>query len=95
MSDVLKAASDQTLGPRQNDYGHPSVNLGLRTASLFEAYVRGMENPEVWTAVDVCNMMILVKIARLQEDPMNPHFDSLVDIAGYASSAWRSYDASS
>jgi len=94
MSDVLRAAEEQTLGPRQNDYGHPSVNLGLRTAALFEAYVKGMNDPEVWTAVDVCNMMILVKVARLQEDPLNPHFDSLVDIAGYASSAWRSYDAS-
>ena len=94
MSDVLRSASEQTLGPRQNDYGHPSVNLGVRTASLFEAYVRGMNNPTEWTAVDVCNIMILLKIARLQEDPHTPHFDSLVDIAGYASSAWRAYDAS-
>jgi len=92
MSDVLKAAAEQTLGARQDDYGHPFRNLGIRTAALFAAYVQGMHDPEVWTATDVCNMMILVKVARLQEDPFNPHFDSLVDIAGYASSAWRAKD---
>jgi hypothetical protein len=93
MSDVLDSAKQQTLGPRQGDYGHPFVNLGVRTASLFEAYVQGMSDPTIWTAVDVCNMMILLKVARLQQDPTNPHFDSLVDIAGYASSAWRAQDS--
>lgn len=94
MNDVLATAAEQTLGPRQGNYGHPFVNLGVRTASLFAAYVQGMNDPTNWTAVDVCNMMILVKVARLQQDPNNPHFDSLVDIAGYASSAWRGQDAS-
>lgn len=88
-SEVLEAAAAQTLGPRQDNYGHPKINLGVRTAALFAAYVQGMNDPTVWTATDVCNMMILVKVARLQQDPDNPHFDSLVDIAGYASSAWR------
>lgn len=92
MSEVLDAAKEQTLGPRQNDYGHPSINLGIRTAALFEAYVKGMERPDKWTAVDVCNIMILLKVARLQERPDQPHFDSLVDIAGYASSAWRAFN---
>ena len=89
MSDVLQSAADQTLGPRQADYGHPSINLGVRTAGLFAAYVQGMNDPNVWTATDVCNIMILLKVARLQQGPHDPHFDSLVDIAGYASSAWR------
>lgn len=89
MSEVLRAAEEQTLGPRQNDYGHPRVNLGERTAALFAAYVQGMYDPTRWTATDVCNIMVLLKIARLQENPSDPHFDSLVDIAGYASSAWR------
>jgi hypothetical protein len=51
-----------------------------------------MDNPSVWTAVDVCNMMVLLKVARLQQTPDNPHYDSLVDIAGYAASAWRAQD---
>jgi hypothetical protein len=91
MSDVLDAAKNQTLGPRQSDYGHPTTNLGVRTAALFAAYVQGMNDPNAWTATDVCNVMILLKIARLQNNPNDPHFDSLVDIAGYASSAWRAH----
>lgn len=89
MSEVLDAAKQQTLGPRQADYGHPTINLGQRTAALFAAYVQGMSDPGTWTATDVCNIMILLKVARLQQRPDDPHFDSLVDIAGYASSAWR------
>jgi hypothetical protein len=91
LPDVLGAAAEQTKGPRQSDYGHPSVNLGQRTAALFGAYVSGMDDPSRWTATDVCNMMILLKVARLQHPADTPHFDSLVDIAGYASSAWEAH----
>jgi hypothetical protein len=90
MSDVLDAARAQTLGPRQDNYGHPAINLGERTADLFSAYVRNMGG-RGFSTVDVCNLMILVKVARLMENPGDPHFDSLVDIAGYASSAWRAH----
>ena len=86
---VLDAAAAHTTGERQHDYGPPRVNLGERTAALFAAYASGMDDPAVWTATDVCNMMILLKVARLQERPHEPHFDSLVDIAGYASAAWE------
>jgi hypothetical protein len=85
---VLNAAAQHTKGARQADYGHPRVNLDERTADLFSAYVRNM-NGRGFTATDVCNLMILVKVARLMENPGRPHFDSLVDIAGYASSAWE------
>ena len=85
---VLDAAAAHTKGERQQDYGPPRVNLGERTADLFSAYVRNMATAE-FTATDVCNLMILLKVARLQESPSDPHFDSLVDIAGYASSAWE------
>ena len=88
---VLEAAALHTFGERQSDYGHPRVNLGVRTAALFGAYVQGMADPTVWTATDVCNIMVLLKVARLQESPDQPHFDSLVDIAGYASSAWEAH----
>ena len=91
MPPVLDAAATHTKGARQSDYGHPAVNLGDRTAALFGAYVGGMADPNSWTATDVCNMMILLKIARLQERPHEPHFDSLVDIAGYASAAWEAH----
>ena len=85
---ILDAAAAHTKGDRHSVYGHASVNLGERTADLFSAYVRNMGRLE-FTATDVCNLMILVKVARLQENPADPHFDSLVDIAGYASSAWE------
>jgi hypothetical protein len=85
---VLDAAISHTKGARHDDYGHASINLGERTADLFTAYVKNMGSHR-FTATDVCNLMILVKVARLQENPALPHFDSLVDIAGYASSAWE------
>jgi hypothetical protein len=88
MPAVLGAAAAHTEGARHADYGPASVNLGERTADLFSAYVRNM-NGRSFTATDVCNLMILVKVARLMENPAVPHFDSLVDIAGYASSAWE------
>jgi len=91
MSEVLDTAKSHTQGPRQSDYGPPWLNLGVRTASLFEAYVKGMNDPHSWTALDVCNIMILLKIARLQQCSVDPHFDSLVDIAGYASAAWEAF----
>jgi hypothetical protein len=85
---VLDAAAGHTKGDRHLNYGHAAINLGERTADLFTAYVKNMANHR-FTATDVCNLMILVKVARLQENPAFPHFDSLVDIAGYASSAWE------
>jgi hypothetical protein len=85
---VLEAAAGHTKGDRHLNYGHAAINLGERTADLFSAYVRNMGTVE-FTATDVCNLMILLKVARLQENPAFPHFDSLVDIAGYASSAWE------
>ena len=84
---VLREALAVTAGDRQSRYGHPSVNLGERTAALMQAYVSNMPNPDRWSATDVCNLMILLKVARLQESPTD--FDSLVDIAGYASAAWE------
>ena len=85
---VLEAAASHTVGPRHDDYGHSAINIGERTADLFSAYVRNM-NGRGFTATDVCSLMILLKVARLMEHPSRPHFDSLVDIAGYASTAWE------
>jgi len=86
-SEVLLTALEATTGDRQDRYGHPAVNLGERTADLFSAYVRNMPSVE-FGATDVAALMILLKLARLQETPDD--FDSLVDIAGYAAAAWRS-----
>lgn len=61
---------------RGNVYSHPYSNH-KRIAELWSAY---LEFPI--TAFQASVMQILVKISRLVETP--GHYDSLVDIAGYA-----------
>ena len=64
------------INARGNKYGHPFPNH-KRIAELWSAY---LEFPI--TAFQASVMQILVKISRLVETP--GHYDSLVDIAGYA-----------
>lgn len=64
-------------GDREQTYGHPSKNLQL-IAEFWTSYLKGKE---VLTCDDVCNMMILMKTARLKNMP--EHRDSLVDTIGY------------
>lgn len=64
-------------GDREQAYGHPSRNLQL-IADFWSSYL-GIEIP--LTCDDVCNMMILMKTARLKNMP--DHRDSLVDTIGY------------
>lgn len=72
---ILEEAHETIYGDRECTYGDPSKNL--RTiASMWSAYL----DKEI-TYQDVCNMMVLMKVARLKNTPN--HRDSLVDIAGY------------
>lgn len=64
-------------GDRESTYGHPSKNLQL-IADFWTSYL-GLK--EALTCDDVCNMMILMKTARLKNMP--DHRDSLVDTIGY------------
>lgn len=68
-------------------YGSPTLNLDNRTALLWEAYLQGRRGVDFITGVDVCNMMILLKIARTMETPEVK--DHWADIAGYAGAAWE------
>jgi hypothetical protein len=77
---ILYAADEITNGARRKAYGHPENNFG-RIADLWNAYRQNM-NHEEFTPQDIAQMMILMKIARLQESP--DHRDSLIDLAGYA-----------
>lgn len=64
------------MGTRQENYGSPEDNF-RRIADLWTDYLnRGIE-PH-----DVAIMMILMKAARLMNNPS--HLDSWIDIAGYA-----------
>ena len=73
---ILAEAKAIIYGDREQTYGHPSKNL-LKIASLWSTYLETEIDID-----DVCSMMILLKIARLQNQP--EHRDSQVDICGYA-----------
>lgn len=80
---LIETFDDQLLQlvdkERQGVYGHPALNFG-RIARL-QAVIDECTDPELGHVLD----MIAVKIARLIQTPS--HFDSWVDIAGYARTA--------
>lgn len=78
---ILKEANTIIYGDREKTYGHPSKNLQT-IAVMWNAYVKAKPNQEYLTAKDVAAMMVLLKTARLANNP--EHRDSLVDICGYA-----------
>lgn len=89
-SELLNEVADIVSGARNKDYGPPKLNLDERTARLWTAYMRAKE--DIWYSagfdgVDVCNMMILLKMARTMEDDSVK--DNYADMAGYAAAAWE------
>lgn len=70
--DAAKAA----VADRGLNYGSPEDNFG-RIAKLWAAYLGHPVSTH-----DVANLMVLMKVARLQNSPT--HLDSWTDIAGYA-----------
>lgn len=81
--------TQQLLTERCSQYGPPAVNLGERTARLFTAYLKDLGITRDIDGRDVANLMILLKVARLQHDPNQP--DSWDDIAGYAHTGLAMY----
>jgi hypothetical protein len=82
---ILKEANTIIYGDREKTYGHPSKNLKT-IAKMWNAYLVAcgvaIEGEGELTAKDVASLMILLKTARLANDPT--HRDSMVDIAGYS-----------
>ena len=81
---ILKEANAIIYGDREKTYGHPSRNL-VTIARMWTAYLvasRAIPNENTIGAKDVAAMMVLLKTARLANNP--DHRDSLVDICGYA-----------
>lgn len=68
-------AQEIIYGDRESTYGEPSKNLNV-IAGLWSTYT----GTEI-TAPDVCNMMVLLKVARLKNTP--GHDDSMIDAIGY------------
>jgi len=77
---VLKEANKIIYGDREKTYGKPSKNLET-IATMWNAYITARSD-KVLNAKDVAAMMVLLKTARLANDPS--HRDSVVDICGYA-----------
>ena len=73
-SQVLDEAKKLINGPREEEYGNPEKSFG-KTANMWSAYLG-----YAVSARDVCNMMALLKLARLSH---GVHLDSSVDAAGY------------
>lgn len=80
---VLDEAKEIIYGDREKTYGHPAKNLS-NIAIMWSVYLasRSASGKEWLTPQDVAVMMILLKSARLGNDPT--HRDSVVDICGYA-----------
>ena len=80
---VLDEAKEIIYGDREKTYGHPSKNL-TNIALMWSVYLasRNEGSKECLSPQDVAVMMILLKAARLGNDPT--HRDSVVDICGYA-----------
>jgi Domain of unknown function (DUF6378) len=77
---VLEEAQKIIYGDREKTYGKPSRNLDC-IAKMWNAYLESIGGRELENK-DVAVMMVLLKAARLANDP--EHRDSLVDICGYA-----------
>lgn len=78
---VLKEAHTIIYGDREKTYGHPSKNLKT-IAKMWNAFLEARTGSAELNAKDVASMMILLKTARLANNP--DHRDSVVDICGYA-----------
>lgn len=85
-ADLLREVADIVSGARNKDYGPPGLNLDRRTAELWNSYFNANDTAVI-SGVDVCMLMILVKMARVMENKAVK--DNYADIAGYAAAAWE------
>lgn len=75
-TECLETAKEIINGARQENYGSPESNFA-NIANYWSVYLGRCITP-----TDVALMMVLMKLARLQNNPQ--HLDSWVDICGYA-----------
>jgi hypothetical protein len=77
---ILEEAITVVTKDRNSTYEEPEDSF-KNIARLWNAYLAAKRDPEI-TSADVANMMILLKVARLTNNPS--HYDSALDVAGYA-----------
>lgn len=89
---ILNEAEKVIYGDREQTYGDPGTNIRI-IADYWNTYLisKGFDFLNGLDYDDVCNMMVLLKIARLSNTPM--HRDSLVDACGYLALAERIQNA--
>lgn len=72
---ILEEAQKIIYGDREQTYGDPGKNIRM-IADLWAVWLGHPVSVE-----DVCQMMVLLKIARLKNSPK--HLDTQIDICGY------------
>lgn len=81
---VLDEARALITGDRNKSYGSPTENFS-NTAKLWNVQF-GHKLSEPFTAADVAQAMIHLKMARMIAGPKRDHY---VDVAGYAACGWE------
>lgn len=80
MQSILEEAQTLIRGDREQDYGHPKINLE-KVAQQWSLYLHQKHGSEViLSGEDVCWMMTDLKKIRQMNVPKR---DNLVDAAGY------------
>ena len=74
---ILEQASEIITKDRAQTHGEDAENSFGKIADMWTAY---LEHPV--SREDVCAMMVLLKMARISNNPM--HMDSWIDAAGYS-----------
>lgn len=89
---ILDEAAAAVYGEREQSYGHPRDDFA-RIAALWNGWLDASTTDDpgdesfTFRVDDVAQLMVLLKMARLMENPT--HHDSWVDIAGYAAAGAR------
>ena len=79
-SDICLRAAELVTGDREKTHGDKRENFTY-VARLWNAYIRNLNQAEL-TAIDVGQMMVLLKMGRTQSgEPEAEHF---IDEVGYA-----------
>jgi hypothetical protein len=77
---LLEEAAEIVSKDRAQEYEEPEQSFGT-IAKLWDVYLKAKLDPTI-TPADVSLLMVLLKVARLINNPT--HWDSTMDIAGYA-----------
>lgn len=78
---IAEEATELIYGDREGTYGNPAKNLRA-IADFWQVYLYNLTGTFYTISTDdVCNMLVLMKTARLINAPL--HRDSLVDVIGY------------